>query len=393
MSLTVALGVFALFSLAGHLALWIGIYNQLHATAVPCGAIKIVEKFIYLAVLLLPLGGGWFVAARGFRAEGAFSLGELPWYLLVYLVLCGLALAAAVGGWVKRQWAAGPVVLRSNDTQVFDVAEQLGSRPIGDFGGRVLAGIPGNEILTLHVHQKELTLPRLPAALDGLTIVHLSDLHFTGRLTRPFFDFIVDRALELNGDLIAVTGDIIDKAHCLDWLQPTLGRLHCPHGSYFVLGNHDKRLRAVAEIRRRLTAAGLVDLGGRMRQLAIRGQDLFLAGNELPWFGPAPEMPPSRRSDAVSAEFRILLSHSPDQIRWARRHDFDLVLAGHTHGGQIRLPVIGPIVAPSRFGVKYASGLFVEEQTVMHVSRGLSALHALRFNCPPELTKLVLRTP
>ena len=64
--------------------------------------------------------------------------------------------------------------------------------------------------------------------------------------------------------------------------------------------------------------------------------------------------------------------------------------AGHTHGGQIRLPIVGPIVAPSRYGVKYASGLFHEPPTLMHVSRGVCGVHPLRFNCPPELALLTL---
>jgi predicted MPP superfamily phosphohydrolase len=67
------------------------------------------------------------------------------------------------------------------------------------------------------------------------------------------------------------------------------------------------------------------------------------------------------------------------------------MLAGHTHGGQIRLPVIGPIVAPSLFGVKYASGVFYEAPTLVHVSRGVSGLDPIRINCPPEVTKLILR--
>ena len=69
------------------------------------------------------------------------------------------------------------------------------------------------------------------------------------------------------------------------------------------------------------------------------------------------------------------------------------MLAGHTHGGQVRLPWIGAIVAPSRHGVRYASGTFFEPPTVMHVSRGLSAEKPLRWNCAPELTKLTLRSP
>ena len=87
----------------------------------------------------------------------------------------------------------------------------------------------------------------------------------------------------------------------------------------------------------------------------------------------------------------MLLSHSPDQVYWAQQNHFDFVLAGHTHGGQVRFPWIGPIVAPSKYGVRYSAGEFQEGNTVMQVSRGISGLQPLRINCPPELTKIVLR--
>jgi predicted MPP superfamily phosphohydrolase len=90
--------------------------------------------------------------------------------------------------------------------------------------------------------------------------------------------------------------------------------------------------------------------------------------------------------------FRILLAHSPDQFGWARRWDFDLVLAGHTHGGQFCLPGIGPLLTPSWHGVQYSSGTFFAGQTLMHVSRGTSSELPLRWNCLPELGEIILRT-
>jgi uncharacterized protein len=87
---------------------------------------------------------------------------------------------------------------------------------------------------------------------------------------------------------------------------------------------------------------------------------------------------------------RSALSHSPDQIEWAQSNDVDLLLAGHLHGGQIRIPIIGPILAPSRRGVEYSSGVFLIPPTIMHVSRGISGEVPIRMNCPPEVTKLVL---
>src|SRR5690606_5435621 len=122
---------------------------------------------------------------------------------------------------------------------------------------------------------------------------------------------------------------LIDKEACLDWLPETFGRLQAKHGVYFILGNHDKRLRDVPALRKRLTQCGLIDVGGRAAMREINGVEVHLAGNELPWFPlrAAPEVfVPEARESSV---FRILLSHTPDQYFWARERNYQLMLAGH----------------------------------------------------------------
>ena len=158
-------------------------------------------------------------------------------------------------------------------------------------------------------------------------------------------------------------------------------------GVYYIFGNHDLRVDH-ERLRRVMDDCGLIYLGGRWKVIEVRGQPLLMAGNELPWFRPAADLgacPP--RSEVP---FRLLLAHSPDQLRWARKGDGDLLLAGHNHGGQIRLPLIGPVFAPSHGGVQYASGLFHAPPTVLNVSRGLSAELPLRMNCTPEIIHLTL---
>ena len=87
-----------------------------------------------------------------------------------------------------------------------------------------------------------------------------------------------------------------------------------------------------------------------------------------------------------------MLSHSPDQIDWAQPYGFDLIFAGHTHGGQIAIPYIGPIVAPSKYGVYYASGTFQVGKSLMHVSRGISGDEPIRLFSPPELGCFTIRS-
>jgi predicted MPP superfamily phosphohydrolase len=88
-----------------------------------------------------------------------------------------------------------------------------------------------------------------------------------------------------------------------------------------------------------------------------------------------------------------LLSHTPDHLAWARSHHVHLMLSGHNHGGQVVLPIIGPVYSPSLSGCRHAGGEFFEDPTLLVVSRGLAGRHPLRLGCRPEITKLVLRCP
>jgi predicted MPP superfamily phosphohydrolase len=130
-----------------------------------------------------------------------------------------------------------------------------------------------------------------------------------------------------------------------------------------------------------------VVLGNSWRELRIRGESVVVIGNETPWYSPAADM-----AEAPAGRFRLLLSHTPDTIAWARANSVDLMLAGHVHGGQVRLPVVGSLFVPSRYSRKYDGGVFEESPTVMHVSRGLSGREPLRIGCRPEVSRLTLRS-
>jgi predicted MPP superfamily phosphohydrolase len=299
----------------------------------------------------------------------------------------------AIGIWAKRRVpGASPAAVQKNSATVVNVAAKLNFKPLAGMSSRLLSLVPGNQILELVVQELHLALERLPKALDGLSIAHLSDLHYTGRIGIEFFEEVVRQTAALRADIIVITGDVLDEIEYLDWFDRTLSKLSAPLGVYFVLGNHDQFTGEAPRLRRALETIGMIDLGGRFKRLEVSGAEIVIAGNELPWFAPPANMDqcPPRTADA--GQLRILLSHSPDQFAWARRWDFDLMLAGHTHGGQICLPVIGPLVCPSWQGVRYASGTFYCHPTLMHVSRGISGETPIRLNCPPELSRLVLQT-
>src|SRR5690606_16156395 len=127
------------------------------------------------------------------------------------------------------------------------------------------------------------------------------------------------------------------------------------------------RQHVTDQLRQRMDHCGLIPVAGGWHRRDVRGEPIVLAGNERPWGLTAPDMNDAPPPLANGGLFRLLLAHTPDQFAWARQQQFDLMLAGHTHGGQIRLPGIGPLVAPSRHGVRYASGVFYRAPTLMHV--------------------------
>jgi predicted MPP superfamily phosphohydrolase len=379
-----------LFPLVGHVALWIAIVNYIHATGLPRWAIKALTVAAEIATVAMPLRIIFLLAA--WRTTGTESapgaLGSwdrLPPLWQIYLAALCLLTALLIPWWiVRRVRTRPPSALRSSQSMVHDLSAGLDHGAAMTGLASVFARIPGNESLKLEISEKTLEIQRLPERLTGLSIAHISDLHFTGRIGKAYFERVIELTNELQADLIAVTGDLVETEPCFSWINDTLARLTARCGVFFILGNHDLRSDP-HRLRRTLVEAGQVYLGGSWQMIEIDGERVLLAGNELPWITPAADV-----SGSPQAGLRILLSHSPDQFEYARRHEFDLMLAGHTHGGQVQLPWLGPIVAPSRFGVKYASGTFYEFPTLMHVSRGVSGEIPWRWNCLPEITKLTL---
>ncbi|MDH3717861.1 MAG: metallophosphoesterase, partial [Planctomycetota bacterium] len=367
--------------------LWLKVLDNLLGHEMSRQLMTYGKLFVLLLFCLLPFWlAHWYLGADQRLVDQL-----LQWKLslpFVYVMLCW-----AIAVWTAPQFLLphrgdDKLVLISNHTTMVDIGAKLDGP--GTAGGlaQFFASLPGNQILHLLIHKEKIRIPRLPRPLEGLSITHISDLHFTGGVTKSFFEEVVRQANALAGDIIAITGDIVDREACFDWLPDTLGQLQAAHGVYFVLGNHDTRVDS-DRLRQQLAQCGLVDLGGRWIETELRGQKIVLAGNELPWFRPAPDLSdcPDRKG---GGPLRILLAHSPDQLRWARRHNFDLMLAGHTHGGQIHLPWTGPVVSATRIGTDYAAGLRSAPPTVLHVSRGISQTVPLRLRCPPELARLTL---
>jgi predicted MPP superfamily phosphohydrolase len=371
---------------AGHTALMVYCLNWLYGYALPRPILRAARKSNALFILVSPLVF-WFALGlnHGMNLE-LNQTGALAALLTGYMVLCWLmGFAVAPLATLRLRLRRRACALLSNHTATVDVAAELGYKPVGHGKHSSLAHLPGNEIFKVDFAVRTLRLPQLPPAWDGLSILHVSDLHLSGTPDRVFYQRIMDRCRDWDPDLVAVTGDIVDSDNHHRWVVPVLGRLRWRIAAFAILGNHDE-WHSPALVRRRLRRTGMHVLGNGWEQIEVRGQPMVVIGHEGPWFPPVPDL-----SACPPDIFRLCLSHTPDNIFWARQNHIDLMLAGHVHGGQIRLPLVGSVFVPSRYGRRFDCGTFDLSPTLLHVSRGLGGQEPVRYNCRPEVTKIVLQ--
>ena len=377
-------------ALTGHFALHLTIYNRLNATGLRRSTIKRIEKFFVFTCIAIPIY--LFLRMSSLVVEGE-SLEPLAHVELGYAIACVSTIAVLGIPWLAARPIVGiGTVAAKREVTVHHVQNEIDVPLALTAKGRWYSRIPGNQIFDVAVERIELPVVGLPKDLDGLRISHLSDLHFTGDMSREYIRYVATQSNLWLPDVCVITGDIIDSPACIDWLGDVLAPVECTFEKFFILGNHDTRVDDPDLIRKAMTAAGWTDAGGQCLQRIIRQTPLEVIGNEWPWFdAPQLDRAQGRASQGKAATFRMLLSHSPDRFSWARKHSVSLMLAGHTHGGQGRLPIIGPVLSPSWHGSRFASGDFFRSPTTMHVTRGLGAVHLLRLRCRPELSLLTLR--
>ena len=242
----------------------------------------------------------------------------------------------------------------------------------------------------LVVERAAFALDGLAAAFDGYRIAFLTDLHLSPLVPQWWIGRAVEMALGLEPDLILLGGDYLShSARYAERLAPLLRPLAAPDGVYGVLGNHDHYVGADA-VRRALREAGVVELLNRAVVLERGGAPLAVAGVGDLCFDVVD--PGAALAEVGAAVPRIVLSHDPDVFAyWPAGVRGDLMLAGHTHGGQAHLPLIGPPYVPSQFGFRFLAGARRDGARQLYVSRGIGAITApVRWRCPAELTLVVL---
>jgi predicted MPP superfamily phosphohydrolase len=360
----------------GHLCVLVLLVNMAHALGVSLKRADVLTLAILLIGLILP--SGLLISGAG------VSRFSWPWpfqaYALVCLGVAGVGLpATTVARWRRRQPAR--VAERSEVAAWIERADQ--DRYIGPGVHSWMLRLPGNHWRQLRRVECHVAVPGLPPACQGLSIVQLSDLHFARCFQCAYFDAIAEAASQWEADLFVFTGDLIDDEACIAWIEPVLSRLRGRLGNFAILGNHDYSFDTEA-IRRAIERAGFLDVDGRWTSLDVAGARLAIGGTSAPW-GPRIDL-----GGMAEADLRILLSHSPDLFYRATKHRIDLMLSGHNHGGQVRLPVVGPVLMPSRYSRRFDRGFFCDRWTLLYVSQGISGKHPIRYGCPPELTRFVL---
>ncbi len=348
-----------------------------------------------LQVAVLPV---WFVLKVVFGYETAYSLG-----FAVLANAAGFALIA-LGFIVFRflsKWFSRWLMAKSPE----GVDRRRRYALIGSVPEAVLAVGAGSmayativEPWQLHVDRRDVPIADLPNELDGVRVLQLTDTHRGPRITASFIERAVETGLRQKPDLVVLTGDYVHNGPThIDEAAEIMRPLADAVPTVGVLGNHDWYAGAY-KMRRALENAGvrMIDNGrcyfGRQRTLTDREEGLCIAGvgdlleSKVDYRralgGVDPDMP------------RLLLSHNPDaaEMREAGDHRIDLMLSGHTHGGQVRLPIIGSPGVPSRFGEKYRAGMVQGPWCRVFISTGVGmSVAPFRFGVRPEINVLTLR--
>ena len=257
----------------------------------------------------------------------------------------------------------------------------------------------GNTALELNTYT--ISSSKLQDSFNGYRIAHVSDLHNAemGKDNEKLLLMLRDA----DPDMIAITGDLIDSRNtdveiALQFAQEAMKIAPC----YYVSGNHEARVNGYEELKTGLISAGVIILEDVQTEISIEGETITVIGINDPsfqtdyLFGDAETVVSSKLSELHTDRdgFTILLSHRPELFDTYTDHDVDLVLSGHAHGGQFRLPFIGGVIAPNQgLFPEYDAGIYTEGNTSMLVSRGIgNSILPFRINNCPEVILIELQS-
>lgn len=261
-----------------------------------------------------------------------------------------------------------------------------------------LAGLAGTvgaysvfvERYAVQTNRYRIPVPNLPPAFEGFRIVHLTDIHHGALMPIEWIRSLVARANRIPRDITVCTGDFVHARNTtqeIDAVWPVVVGLNAPGGVYSVLGNHDHWADTERSLHW-LKASGQ-DLRRRAVRLERGGSSLWLAGAGDLWEDHAPL--DQVLSSVPDSGCRIVLAHNPDTADTPFASRVDLMISGHTHGGQVNVPFLGPPILPVE-NKNYSCGFKRSLRGAgVFISRGIGwAIYPVRFNCFPEIAVLEL---
>jgi predicted MPP superfamily phosphohydrolase len=298
------------------------------------------------ALAFLPILRGW----RG------------PWSRVGAVIIVGFTFGELRRAWLRHQYAV----------------EQAGGAPIELF----------HPVTTTELVVRHFDVPLAGLGVRRLRVLSLSDLHITEELPDSYYERVLSELRAQDPDLLLFTGDYLSRIERLPLLERFVALVpRARYGNFGVLGNHDRWLRD-PRIEQAFTRVGISMLAGTCAKVALSaGASVRLCGTDMPWG-------PGLTQQAISASAPggaplIAMSHTPDNVYALHELGAAAVFSGHTHGGQLRLPLIGAIIIPSDYGRRFDLGHFKVEGTDLFVSAGVGADQPpLRIYCHPELVEV-----
>lgn len=277
---------------------------------------------------------------------------------------------------------------------------RISRRAFLKLAGVAAVGVPlyGAEVSRHEIshERRTLYLSRLPEAFHGFRIVQISDFHYKEFTEAFFLREIVRRVNALHADAVVLTGDFVtlgyeSPEHTIRHAEPCveiLSGIACPL-RFAVLGNHDSTYAQPA-LMSALANHGIPLLYNSNTALERGGERLWIGGTGDACSKKVDLDTAVPKQASQGTEPVVLLVHEPDVLPQVARYNVDLMLSGHTHGGQVRLPFVPPIHLPT-LGKHYIEGHFRHGNTQLYVNRGVGTVEVpMRLNCPPEITEITL---
>lgn len=263
-------------------------------------------------------------------------------------------------------------------------------KPLRELAGNLskIAKYAIDEANSLSLERIEVKLPRLPKKLDGLKIIHLSDIHHSPFTGLDHINRAIKVANRLRPDIVLLTGDYV--SHEAEYIKPVaeaLSALKAEYGVHACLGNHD-HWTDPEMITSELRNVGINVLINTGERIDIRGVSVWLAGVDDHMVGKTDLQAALKGS--FPDEFKLLMAHNPLIFRKSVREDIDLTLSGHTHGGQVkvRTHTNRNRLLPRR---KLTAGLHQRKNSSIYITRGIgTVVLPIRYQCPPEISLLEL---